>query len=723
MAENENSAGARESGRRKIDVDDLYRFRLLSDPQVSPDGSLVAYVQIRLRKKKNDYASNIWIARIDGSTEPLKFTGSDKRDMYPRWSPAGDELAFISTRSGAPQVWVIRRDGGEARKLTRLKRGVGEFRWSPDGRRIVFTSGAENEEDKKRAAEGKGGDKAEAEAKSSGSENREPGSQGDAELVVPAHTAGDWDEDEEETKDEEEKGDHARVVTRLQYKGDGEGLIERRQHLFIVPSKGGEPKQLTEGEWDATSPRWSPDGSSIAFLSNQEPDADYRNIQDIFVMDVDGEGKAGQVRRVTRHDAAIQSFDWLPMGRGFAAIAHRRTDEAALGTNTHVWTISLDGEVSVLTEELDRPATPLISGDLRAGVGETPPRVSKDGSTIYFLATNQGNVHIHAVPVTGGEVRQVVGGRRQVLNFGVAEDALVFAASTPTNPNDLFRATLDGSGERPLTQVNGDVLDSLDLSEPEEFWLERPGAVKVQGWLVRPPDYREGEKYPLIVQIHGGPHMSYGNVLVHEFQVEAARGNIVLYTNPRGSQGYGQAFSDAILNDWGGVDYDDIMACVNYAVSRGDVDEQRMAVAGGSYGGYMVTWIIGHTERFKAAVASRMVSNVYSAWGSGDFTWMLWNWEFGGPPQERADFYMERSPISYADKITTPLLITHAEDDLRTAIEQGEQMYVALKVRRREVKMVRLPSGGHDVSRTGKPSLRVERLQHIVDWLEEHLSA
>ncbi|MDQ6693250.1 MAG: prolyl oligopeptidase family serine peptidase, partial [Chloroflexota bacterium] len=198
-------------------------------------------------------------------------------------------------------------------------------------------------------------------------------------------------------------------------------------------------------------------------------------------------------------------------------------------------------------------------------------------------------------------------------------------------------------------------------------------------------------------------------------------GYIVMYANPRGSVGYGQKFADAIISDWGGVDYDDLLACVDHAISLGFVDQERLGVAGGSYGGYMTTWIIGHTQRFKAAVASRMVSNLYSAWGSGDFTWQLWNWEMGGTPQERTALYLERSPITYVQDMHTPLLITHAVDDLRTSIEQGDQMYTALKVLKRNVKMVRIPSGGHDVSRTGKPTLRVERMQHILDWFDQYL--
>ena len=708
------------NGKRKVEIEDLYRFRLIAEPQVSPDGRTVAYVQTRLRKKENDYASNIWTMPSDGNSEPVRFTGGNKADLSPRWSPSGEELAFISTRSGKPQIWLISVSGGEARQLTRLKRGVGEIAWSPDGRWIAFTSQVDNEEDKRLAAEAKAKGDSGKEDGASEDENRAAGLTS-GELGVSLLLAGEWEEDAEDEKEAEQKADHAKVVTRMHFKQDGAGLLERRQHIFIIPSKGGTPRQLTEGEWDAASPRWSPDGKSLAFLANVEPDKDYNNVVDIFSLPIDDKGNAGERRRVTNNDSVIITMDWLPSGDGFAAYGHTRIQEGALGTHFKVWTISLDGKVKKLTEGLDRSAGSWLGSDMRSGTGDMRPRFSKDGKLIYFSVSTDGAVRVYSVPVVGGEVKEVIGGSRQVLNFDVMANGFVFAVSTPDNPNDLFRADLDGRNERRLTNVNRDILDSLEISDTREFWLERPDGDRVQGWLVLPYGYKEGEKYPLVIDVHGGPHTLFGNAYFHYFQCLAARGYIVLYTNPRGSQGYSQAFCDAILNDWGGVDYDDLMASVDYAISQGNVDEARLGVSGGSYGGYMSVWMIGHTDRFKAAVASRMVSNLYSAWGSGDYTWMLWSWELEGSPQQRTQLYLERSPISYAEQIHTPLLLTHAIDDLRTTIEQTEQMYMALKVYGREVKMVRFPSGGHEVSRSGKPSLRVERLQHLIDWFDEHM--
>lgn len=718
-----SSTEAPQGAQRKVEIDDLYRFRLISDPQVSPDGKTVAYVQIRLRKKKNDYASNIWLLPVDGSLEPVRFTGSDKRDMSPRWSPTGDEIAFLSTRSGKPQIWVIGARGGEARRLTQARHGVSELAWSPDGKWIVFAGQVDNEEDKRLAEEAKKGNaKAEGPGLSKGAnEGSEPGGTTEEGLPGAPLAAGEWEEDSDDEAEPEDKGDRAKVITWTHFKADGTGLLERRQHLFIVPSKGGKPKQLTEGDWNAAGPCWSPDGRQLAFIANNEPDADYKNIQDIFILPVDEQGAAGELRRVTEHNAAISAIEWQADGQGFVAFAHSRIEEAALGTNLQVWAISLRGEVNKLTEGFDRSAGDWVGSDLRSSAGAVRPRLGRDGSLIYFMVTNGGACQVYSVPVGGGEVRQVVGGDREVLNFGVTDDSVVFAATTPTLPNDLFAADLDGGNERRLTEVNRDVVSELALSQAQRFHVETAPGVQVEAWVLMPYGYEQGRKYPLILQIHGGPHTAYGEAYFHEFQVLAARGYVVLYTNPRGSQGYGQQFCDAILNDWGGVDYTDIMACVDYVIDQGYIDPERLGVGGGSYGGYMSTWIVGHTQRFKAAVASRMVSNLYSAWGSGDFTWRLWNWEMQGPPQERTALYIERSPITYVNEMRTPLLITHAADDLRTQIEQGDQMYTALKVLKRDVKMVRFPSGGHDISRSGKPSLRVERIGHIADWFDKYL--
>lgn len=704
---------------RTVEIDDLYRFRLISDPRISPDGKVIAYVQTRARKKKNDYASNIWLVSVDGHGAARRFTGGDKRDMSPRWSPKGDELAFLTDRSGKNQIWIIPYDGGEAMQITRSKHGVGEFAWSADGEWLAFTQPVDNDRDKEERQES-------VEAAPSGeAENREAGDAGEEGFGATLLAAREWEEDLDDEQEPERKRelDHARVITRVNYKADGRGFLERRTHIFLVSRNGNHVLQLTEGDWDAGMPRWSPDGQTLAFLCNQAPEADYENIQDIYVVPLSDKTKPGAMRQVTGHNSAIANFDWLPSGDGFAAFAHSRVEEVALGTNLEVWTISLEGEVQKLTERLDRSVGNWVNSDLRSGGGEIMPRFSADGGSIFFQATDGGAVHIFSVLVVGGEIKRLVGGERQIYAFDVSEAGIIFAATSVTDPNSLFFADTAGEEEIVLLNPDRDVLDGLKVSGRQAFRVERPDGARIEAWMLLPPDFDEAQRYPLILQIHGGPHTAYGEAYFHEFQVLAAQGYLVLYTNPRGSQGYGQEFGDAIINDWGGVDYDDLMSCVDYAVELPYVDGARLGVAGGSYGGYMTAWVIGHTGRFRAAVAMRAVTNLYSAWGNGDFTWRLWSWELRGTPQERTALYLERSPITHVANIYTPLLLTHAQDDLRVNVEQSEQLYTALRVLRRKVKMVLFPSGGHDISRTGKPSLRAERLRHIADWFDEHLAS
>ena len=358
----------------------------------------MAFVQTRLRKEKNDYASNIWLAAADGSGEPRKFTNSPRRDMAPRWSPSGKEIAFISLRSGKPQIWIIEVNGGEARQVTFDKRGVGEFAWSPDGKWLVFSTEIDSDLDKKWAAQDAG--KAKKDGKcgtQSDSENIEPGQAGAGEGASPiVRAAGEWDEDSEDEKSPEDKGDHAYVITGVHIKGEGQGLLLRKTHLFIIPAKGGKARQLTEGDWNAGSPRWSPNGKQLAYLANREPDAELVTISDIWVMDVDRGGKTSKEHRVTRHESAVQIMDWLPDGNGFVVFAHSDIHEGALATNLEVWTIGMNGSIKKLTEGLDRTVGSFINSDLWAGTGELRPRFSRDGKLIYFLITDQGNGHIYS---------------------------------------------------------------------------------------------------------------------------------------------------------------------------------------------------------------------------------------------------------------------------------------------------------------------------------------
>jgi dipeptidyl aminopeptidase/acylaminoacyl peptidase len=299
---------------------------------------------------------------------------------------------------------------------------------------------------------------------------------------------------------------------------------------------------------------------------------------------------------------------------------------------------------------------------------------------------------------------------------------MAYIAATPINPGDLYTASARGEVEVRLTKLNADFLNGIALTDPEEFWVpSQSDDTPIQGWILKPPGFDPNRKYPMILQIHGGPHAMYANAFMHEFHLMAARGYVVVYTNPRGSAGYGEEFTRATHLRWGETDMPDVMAAVDHVLSLGYVDESRMGVTGGSYGGYMTLWVIGHTDRFKAAVTQRCVSNLYSFYGTSDIGWTFIDYEFGGNAWEQREHYMKYSPITYVDKMTTPLLIVHSERDFRCPIEQAEQVFISLKKLGREVEFVRVPDETHNLSRTGKPKHRQDRLDYIVGWFDKHL--
>ncbi|MBX6342768.1 MAG: S9 family peptidase [Thermomicrobiaceae bacterium] len=353
----------------------------------------------------------------------------------------------------------------------------------------------------------------------------------------------------------------------------------------------------------------------------------------------------------------------------------------------------------------------------------TPPFWSPDGRAIFVLASDHGATSLFRVDLETGEVTRAVGGDRRI---GMAQplpggEGVVFAASEPTSPGEIFVAGLDGRGERQLTDVNRAWRDEVALAEPEELWATSPDGTRVQAWLLRPPGARRDIACPLILYIHGGPVAQYGLGFMHEFQLLAGLGYAVLYANPRGSTGYGEEFAAKLHRAWGEADMPDLMACVDEAIARGGIDPERLGVAGGSYGGIMTNWVIAHTDRFKAAVTQRCCSNYVSMYGTDDISYNWSRYSFGAEVWEDPELYWRLSPISYVARIQTPLLITHSEEDYRCPIEQAEQLYTALKRLRRTVEFVRFPNESHGLSRSGQPKHRVERLNAIVDWFQRYL--
>jgi dipeptidyl aminopeptidase/acylaminoacyl peptidase len=499
--------------------------------------------------------------------------------------------------------------------------------------------------------------------------------------------------------------------TSLAFLSDREA--KKGAQLYVMPANGGEPVRLTDLERSVSQPVWSPDGSRLAFASARHDDRDYDNARDIFLVAAEG----GEVRRVTDTVGPAANPAFSPDGRSIAYVGSRQRNIA--GLNARLYQIPTEGGQAVwLSTELDRSVS-----------AYGMPMWSGDGRAIVFGISDRGNEVVYRVTLGDdcgtADVQPVIAGNRQVSALSGCPTAPLFAflASDPTHPAELFRCAADGTDERQLTDCNREWREEVVLCIPELLRYRRDG-VDLDCWVIKPAGYIPGQRYPALLNIHGGPHTQFGNTFFDEFQVYAGAGYVVIYTNPRGSQGYGEAFTRAVVGDWGGVDFGDVMAGLDEALQRCDfIDPDRLGVMGGSYGGYMTSWTVGHTNRFKAACSERALNTFTSFFGSSDIgPWFAVN-QIGALPWENPQWYAEHSPLTYAQDITTPLLIMHSENDLRCPMEQAEQLFMTLKRLRREVLFICFPDETHELSRSGKPRHRLERFRHILEWFGGHLQS
>jgi dipeptidyl aminopeptidase/acylaminoacyl peptidase len=523
--------------------------------------------------------------------------------------------------------------------------------------------------------------------------------------------------------EKKELGIVARHITRLFFKLDGSGYLPKeRWHLWTFDAGDGEGRQLTSGEvYDDLSPVWSPDGRSIAFLSNRSPDPDRDpTVVDVFVIPAEG----GEPRLIETPLGNTDHLAWSPDGQWLAYIG--RIGRAEWWRNDNLWIVPADGRGPArnLTESCDVQVGNRTLGDV-ADWPPSPPVWSADSMHLYFQISRHGRTSLHLIGVDGEGLQQVIDRPANVGAFSLdpSGERLAFLMADMTDPGQLWLKHLpDGPLER-LTAFNDEWLGEVALGEVEEVWFEGAAGGTVQGWIMRPPGFDPGRRYPSIMEIHGGPFTQYGYTFMHEFNYLAGQGYVVYFCNPRGSQCYGEAHSRAIENNWGTADYDDLMAWADYMVAQPFIDPDRMGVTGGSYGGYMTGWIIGHTDRFRAAVAQRVVSNLVSMWGSSDFNWDFQN-EFGGrPPWENLANYWRQSPMAHIGRATTPTLVIHSEQDMRCDIEQGLQLYVALKYLGVDSELVLFPDESHGLSRDGRTDRRIVRLEHIARWFNTYLKA
>jgi dipeptidyl aminopeptidase/acylaminoacyl peptidase len=655
---------AAKNAKRGMQPDDILKVRWVSDARISPDGNRVAYVVTTLDREKNESLSRIHLAEVKtGESRPL--TNGPKRDTSPRWSPDGGHLAFVSERGEEKaQVWVLPMDGGEAWPATKETFAASNPAWSPDGKRIAYNVRVEPEPEK--GADGK---------------------------PLP----------------------RVRTITTLKYKMNGEGFVDdkRRQIAVVevdaVRRKPGESIRLTRGDYNHGEPVWSPDGKSIAFAAARHASRDRDGASDAWVISAEG----GRPTRLTRTRGPVNALAWSPDRKSIAYLGHE--DRYAGGAINHrLWLVAAGGgHPRCLTPDFE----PNCASDVM------PPTWTADGGALLFGVLERGSCPVYQVPAAGGPCELVIGGDRQLAGATMAAGSLAFIASYPDRPAEVFSARVDGSRERQVTRENQAWLDEVDLARAEQLEAKSADGTMVQAWVMRPPgERRSAARLPCLLNVHGGPHTQYGQRFFDEFQVYAAAGYVVVYGNPRGSQGYGETFSSCIRGAWGGKDWQDVQAIADAADALPDVDGSRVAIMGGSYGGFMTSWAIGQTDRFAAACSERAVNNLYSMVGSSDIGWSFQTYEIGGTPFEDPERYLRMSPVHYLKNIKTPLLILHSENDLRCPIEQAEQLYVGLKLLRRPVRFVRFPEENHEMSRSGKPRHRLKRFEIILDWFGEQLA-
>jgi acylaminoacyl-peptidase len=517
------------------------------------------------------------------------------------------------------------------------------------------------------------------------------------------------------------------VITRLRYKAEGLGFLDLREHIWVCDAETGEGQQLTGGEFDDGDPAWSPDGGWIAFLSNRSDDPDmHPHKTNLWLIPATG-GASVEIPLPFGHK---RNLSWSPDGQYIAYIGCETTEDPWTAHNDRLWVIPVSpptaGTARCLTAGLDRFVGLATIADvgLTAETAQNPIWLG-DGSRLFFLLSDRGNTHVYTVGLDDGtEPEAVVSGTLNVQSFSADSRGEVFALliGRPTEPAEIYlarHATLSGLTQ--LSRMNAHVLDELSLSEPEECWFESSDGFNIQGWLLKPPDFDPRQKYPLLLYIHGGPDNQYGNTFFHEFQVLVARGMVVFYVNPRGSMGRGERFATSIQGNWGSVDYQDLMAAADYAASLPYVHPERMAVAGGSYGGYMAAWIVAHTDRFCCAIAERGSYNEHSGMGTSDWP-PLEDGYWPGNTWDRPERLWEQSPLRYAANIHTPLLLIHSEGDWRCPIGQAEELFTALTWLKREVVFVRYPQKtNHELTWSGPPDLRVDRLHRVANWLAQHL--
>ena len=656
-----------------LTTDHLFELHSVTNPLFSPSNEEALFIRTKIDKEDNKYYANLFHIQLD-TKEVTQWTFGKESISNVKWSPDGKRVAFLSNRNDKNQLYILNKLGGEAQQITTLSSGVSNYLWSPCGTKIWVSSSVK---------EG---------------------------LVL-----GDKEE-----KDEK-KLPKAYVVGEMKYKMDGiggDGLRpqERYTQIGYITLEDKKVTPFTEGNYNHSLIGISNDGTQLVIGVNRAENLDYEFKQPLYLVDVHTKEESEIINQDGYYGGAVFSND----DKYIAFVGSDSTYKNATHSQIYIYHME-EGYVQNLTAELDAPVGDYAVADTQQGANA--PAVSwTSNNDLYFQLSTMGDIRLYFATIEGA-IYPASPENEHVYGYSISNDGnrALIAVSNPTFPGEIFDFDITTGDRTQLTFFNDEFLNNVTLSEPEAISFNVKDGFDVHGWIMKPVNYEEGKKYPLILEIHGGPHAMYANTFFHELQLLAAKGYGVLYLNPRGSHGYSQAFVDGVRGDYGGGDYRDLMDGVDYALANYDwIDEKRLGVTGGSYGGFMTNWIVGHTNRFKAAVTQRSISNWISFFGVSDIGYYF------NEMQHKADMtnidtLWHHSPLKYAANVNTPLMILHSEKDFRCPIEQAEQFYITLKSFGKEVGFVRFPDSNHNLSRTGYPNLRVERLDQITGWFEKYI--
>ena len=677
--------------KRLLEPRDIYSIRTVGKAELSPDGRYIVYVSQRIDEKEDKALTDLYLAEVE-SNIVRRLTSSGK-DNDPRFSPDSSRLAFTSSRSGKDQIWILELSGGEAWQLS-TKEAVSSIMWSPDGRSIFYSAKVFSR----------------------------------PQDWVPYPGAPESDGERLRTLAEKEKvetttQDNAtKVITSFRYRVDGTGYLgDSKNHIFVSPVPSQPPsqdltpqgRQITPRDWNCGSYAISPDGKYIVVSSCHNSKPELVGKTNLWLYEV----ATGRESLLYDAQGPSNSPLWSPCGKFLAFIGHDRS--CGRSTTSHLWLLNLEHPSRPLTQKdaiavtmpLDRPVGAYDSAELSLSGGH---KLFWQQNELFFLMTDGGVSGLYKSDTSGLVTPILTDPKRSLSSVHGGGNTLVYTASSPNQLEELY-VNISGT-ERPLSNANADFIEAVGMGAWEHMPYTSSDGQGVDGWVIYPTDYEEGRQYPLLLLIHGGPHGAYGPSFRFIGQQFAGHGYLVLYTNPRGSETYGQEFACCIDKDWGNKDYADIMAGVDALITRGIVDEDNIFAHGWSYGGYMSCWIATQTNRFKAICAGASVTNLLSDYGTSDIT-MSDEWEYGGPPWKNAQHLLEHSPLTHVENVHTPLLLLHGENDLRCPISQTEEFYIALQRLGKEAIMIRYPDEFHGLRR---PMHRVDRYQRLISWFDHH---